>query len=84
MNEDQKILEEMVGEIIEEVAKHGKKFAVEDLLADAASQGLIRYEIKNGKWFIFSLKDKRLYTAHLGESGIPAIKSFLRKLGYDK
>lgn len=84
MNKDQEILEEMVGEILSEVAKHGKKHAVEDLLADAATQGLIRYQKKNNKWFIYSLKDRRLYTAHTGESGLPAITSFLRKLGYDK
>lgn len=84
MNEDQTILEEMVEEIIQEVAKHGKKAAVRDVLEDAASQGLIRFERKGHKWFIYSLKDRRLYTTHLGESGLPKIISFLRKLGYDK
>lgn len=82
MNKDQQILEEMVGEIIEEVAKHGKKYAIQDLLQDAANKGFIKFEMKNGKWFIYSLKDRRMYTAHLGESGIQAITSFLRKLGW--
>lgn len=84
MNKDQELLEEMVGDIIEEIAKHGKKGKMEDLLADAAAKGLIRYQNKNGKWFIYSLKDSRLYTTHLGEAGVVLVTSFLRKLGYDK
>lgn len=84
MNKDQEILEEMVAEIIEEIAKHGKKGRLEDLLRDAAEKGFVRYEKKNDKWFIYSLKDRRQYISHLGETGVVPVTSFLRKLGYDK
>jgi len=82
VNKDQIILEEMVDEIIQEVSKHGKKNAIRDILQDAADKGFIRFEMKNSKWFIYSLKDNKLYTTHLGETGVTPIKSFLRKLGW--
>jgi hypothetical protein len=82
MNEDQKILEEMVGEIIEEIVKHGKTRRLYELLNDAVKKGFVRYVEKNGKVMIFSLRDNSKYLAHLGEVAVEPVTRYLQKLGY--
>jgi hypothetical protein len=82
MNKDQEILEEMVGEIIEEIAKHGKTRELYKLLDDAEKKGFVRYVVKNGKVMVKSLKDDSQYLAHLGEVAVAPVFRFLRKLGY--
>lgn len=83
MNKDREILEEMVGEIIEEIAKHGKTRRLFELLDDAVKKGFIRYVEKNGKVMVKSLKDDRQYLAHLGEVAVDPVYRFLKKLGYN-
>jgi hypothetical protein len=83
MNKDQEILEEMVGEIIEEIAKHGKARRLYELLDDAVEKGFIRYVEKNGKVMVKSLKDDRQYLTHLGEVSVDPVFRFLKKLGYN-
>lgn len=82
MNEDQKILEEMVEEIIMEVKGHGKNREIFNLLDDAQKKGFIRYEQRGGKILIKSLKDNSMYITHLGEVGVKPVMRFLSKLGY--
>lgn len=82
MNKDQEILEEMVGDIIEEISKHGKTRRLFELLDDAEKKGFIRYVEKNGKVMVKSLKDNQQYLAHLGEVAVDPVFRFLRKLGY--
>lgn len=82
MSNDQQILEEMVGEIIEEISKHGKKRLLYELLDDAVAKGFVRYKERNGKIMVFSKKDDSKYLAHLGEVAVEPVLRFLKKLGY--
>lgn len=82
MNEDRKILEEMVEEIIMEIRGHGKNKEIFKILDDAQKKGFVRYEQRGGKILIKSLKDASMYITHLGEVGVKPVMRFLSKLGY--
>lgn len=83
MNEDQKILEEMVEDILlNEIKAHGKTREIFKLLDDAVKKGIVRYEERKGKLIIKSNKSDDMYIAHFGEVGVAPVTRFLRKLGY--
>lgn len=67
MNNDQLILGSLVEEIIMEVQGHGKYKELSKILKQAEKDGLIRWEEKNGKVFIFSLvDDQKIYCSCRG------------------
>jgi glucan biosynthesis protein len=82
MNKDQEILEEMVGEIIEEIAKHGKTRELYKLLDDAEKKGFVRYVVKNGKVMVKSLKMTVNIWRIWEKLQVAPVFRFLRKLGY--
>jgi hypothetical protein len=82
MSDDQKILEEMVEEIIMEIKGHGKNRIIFDVLDDAKRKGIIDYIQRGVKIMIYSRIDDSKYLTHLGEVGVKPVMRFLDKLGY--